>query len=232
MQITLLKDIVGSVAGEKAKGIVDLLASKKNVNEFLIAKKLGLTINQTRNILYKLADEGLVSFIRKKDTKKGGWYTYFWTLSHDKSLFKFRDNLAKKLGEINSDIQRKRTERFFYCTNCGQEFSEESALINDYTCPECGEALILKDNSKEAAALEKEAIKIQGALKEVEIELQGIHEKDQKTRQRKFKAEEKKKKEERDAKRKKRLKEMAKLKGISGKKKAKKSKAPGKKKKR
>src|SRR3989344_5879391 len=85
MQIDLLKEIVSSVAGEKAKAVVDLLHQKKNVNEFLVAKKLKLTINQTRNILYKLADEGLVSFIRKKDTKKGGWDTYFWTLNSGKS---------------------------------------------------------------------------------------------------------------------------------------------------
>ncbi len=217
MQIALLKDIVSSIAGEKAKGIVDLLASKKNINEFLVAKKLGLTINQTRNILYKLADKGLVSFVRKKDTKKGGWYTYFWTLNRNKSLFKFKDNLARKLDEINKESQRKKTERFFYCANCGQEFNEEAALINDYTCPECGEALILKDNLKEIALLEKEAMKIENALREVEVELQGIQEKDQKARQRKFKAEEKKKREEREAKRKKKIRER------EGKKKKKKS---------
>ena len=51
MQIELLKSIVSSIAGDKAKGIVELLIKKKNVNEFLIAKKLNLTINQTRNLL-------------------------------------------------------------------------------------------------------------------------------------------------------------------------------------
>lgn len=213
MQIALLKDIVGSVAGEKAKGIVDLLALKKNVNEFLIAKKLGLTINQTRNILYKLADEGLVSFVRKKDTKKGGWYTYFWTLNHDKSLFKFKDNLMKRMEELNQQKHKKKTERFFGCPNCDIEFNEEAALLNDYTCPECGETLVLKDNSKEIAALEKEVAKMQSVLQEIESELQTIQVKDLKSRQRRFKAEEKKKKTERDVRRKKRIKEMMKLKG-------------------
>jgi len=88
MQIKLLKDIVSSIVGQSSSKIVDLLYDKKNVNEFLIAKKLGLTINQTRNVLYRLADEGLVSFIRKKDNKKGGWYTYFWTLNSGKSFVK------------------------------------------------------------------------------------------------------------------------------------------------
>ena len=94
----LLKEIVGSTAGEKAKGIVDLLYGKKNVNEFLITKKLKLLINQTRHILYKLADEGLVSFIRKKDSKKGGWYTYYWTLHIGKGLSKYKENLVSNIN--------------------------------------------------------------------------------------------------------------------------------------
>jgi len=69
----LLKEVVAIVAGKQAEEIADILDSKKHVNEFLIAKKLGITINQTRNILYKLSDFGLVSFIRKKDKRKG-WY--------------------------------------------------------------------------------------------------------------------------------------------------------------
>src|SRR3989344_5440571 len=78
LDLDLLKDITSSVGGKNAAQIVDLLLDKKHINEFIVAKKLELTINQTRNILYKLSDEGLVSSIRKKDKKKG-WYTYFWT---------------------------------------------------------------------------------------------------------------------------------------------------------
>ena len=71
MQIKFLKSIVETLTNKQSAAIVDLLVDKKDVNEFLIAKKLGLTINQTRNILYKLSDFGLVSFIRKKDKRKG-----------------------------------------------------------------------------------------------------------------------------------------------------------------
>jgi len=55
MQIELLKEIVSVISGPTSIDIVDLLHKKKNVNEFLIAKKLNITINQARNILYKLA---------------------------------------------------------------------------------------------------------------------------------------------------------------------------------
>jgi len=54
MQTNFLEEIVENIAGSQAREIVKLLEGKKDVNEFLIAKKLKLTINQTRNILYKL----------------------------------------------------------------------------------------------------------------------------------------------------------------------------------
>src|SRR3989338_5700405 len=112
MQIDLLKEIVSSVVGQTGNSIVDLLYGKKNVNEFIIAKKLNVTINQARNVLYKLADEGLVSFVRKKDRKKGGWYTYFWTLNTGKGLYKFKNILEKEIENLQNQHNTKKTKRF------------------------------------------------------------------------------------------------------------------------
>ena len=211
MQSDLLKDIVVSVAGERSKSIVDLLISKKNVNEFLISKKLGLTINQTRNILYKLGDEGLVSFIRKKDRKKGGWYTYFWTLNLEKSLSRFHNILLKDIEYLKQQIHMKKTERFYLCENCSSEFNEENALLNNYTCTECGSVLQLKDNIKEIAELEKKVKHKEKSLHEVDAEVAILKEKDEKNKVRKLKAEEKKKKKDKDLKKKVKEKEMKKL---------------------
>jgi len=205
MQIDLLKDIVGSVAGEKAKSIVDLLHQKKNVNEFLVAKKLKLTINQTRNILYKLADEGLVSFVRKKDTKKGGWYTYFWTLNIERGLAKFKEYLHSLINSERQQIQVKKTEKFFFCPNCQIEMGEEQALSIQYTCQECGKTFELKDNSKEIMALEKEIVKQEKILNDLDKELDIINTQQNKAKARKLKAEEVKKKKEREERKKQRI---------------------------
>ncbi len=204
MQSDLLKEIVGSVAGEKAKSIVDLLHQKKNVNEFLVAKKLKLTINKTRNILYKLADEGLVSFVRKKDTKKGGWYTYFWTLNTERGLSKFKERLMKIIELEKQQVQTKKTLRFFFCQNCQIEIGEEQALSLQYTCQECGQPFELKDNSKEITSLEKEISKREKILVEIDSELKIINEQENKSKVRRLKAEELKKKKEREIKRKQR----------------------------
>src|SRR3989338_1775887 len=208
--IKLLKEIVLTYAGPNAVGIVDLLHDKKNVNEFLIAKKLNLTINQTRNILYKLADEGLVSFIRKKDKKKGGWYTYFWTLNISKSLSRYKEKIESDINNLKSQLTSKKTRTFYFCKNCHIEYNEENALLNEYTCPECGEILAIKDPSEAIDHINKEKEKIDSLKKLIDSELELVNDKEGKSRIRKMKAEVKKKEEERRKKRKLKAKEREK----------------------
>jgi transcription initiation factor TFIIE subunit alpha len=218
MQVNLLKTVVSSIAGQPASPIVDLLHDKKNVNEFLIAKKLKLTINQTRNILYRLADEGIVSFIRKKDRKKGGWYIYFWTLNTGKGLIRFRDHLLSTIDSTREQMDKRKTERFFHCPNCQIESNEESALQFQYTCPECGEVMQLKDRGKEVENLEKEIARLEGVLVGVVQEIGVISKKEDAVKVRKAKAEAKKKSKERALKKKKKEKEMKKMKRVKKKK--------------
>jgi transcription initiation factor TFIIE subunit alpha len=154
-----LKEVVVILVGKQAEPITDLLDNKKYVNEFLIAKKLGLTINQTRNILYKIADHGLVSSIRKKDKRKG-WYTYFWKIENLKSLEFLKDILTKKIENVNNQIKSRETKVFYICKNCNIEYNEENALLHDFTCPECGEVFVKSDNAKVLKELTKESEKL------------------------------------------------------------------------
>src|SRR3989344_3273822 len=211
MQVQLLKDIIKDFAGATAVGVVDLLHDKKNVNEFLIAKKLGLTINQTRNILYRLADEGLVSFVRKKDSRKGGWYTYFWTLSSGKSLSKFKDKLLKNLENLNGQLQSRLTKTFYYCKNCDIEYNEENALLHEYTCPECGEILGVRELEAVTKGLQQEIARINKVLEEVNKEIEEVNKKEDRGRARRFKEEEKKKEKEKLLRKRKRDREKKKL---------------------
>lgn len=230
MRVELLKEIIHSIIGEKSKGIVELLAENKNVNEFVIAKKLGLNINQTRNLLYKLLEEGLVSVTRKKNKKKGGWYDHFWTLNLEKSIVKFRENLAKKTDGLKQQIATRRNARFYICETCGKELGEEDALIHEYTCPECGTLLTLKDNSKDIMILEKDVARLEKILSDVNEELSSLVQKGQKVKERKLRALERKKKKERDEKRKTRNKDKAQQ-GKKAKKSSNKKSAPSRKKK-
>lgn len=149
-----LKEAVAIVAGKASENIVDYLSGTKYVNEFLIAKKLDLTINQVRNILYKLSDSGLVSSIRKKDKRKG-WYTYFWKIETVKALEFLRGNIEKKALQLKSQIESRELKTFYVCERCHIEYNEENALLHDFTCNECGNIFVIKDNTKLLKELKK-----------------------------------------------------------------------------
>ena len=150
-----LREYISIVAGSGADKILAILFNKKNVNEFLIAKKLNMTINQTRNILYKLADGGLVHFMRKKDLKSGGWYTYFWTLNENKCLVNYKASILKEIEEMKNLLEVQKTKQFYKCNTCGAEVSDEQALLNEFTCTECGEVYSLKDSADSIKDIEK-----------------------------------------------------------------------------
>jgi transcription factor E len=165
-----LKEVISIVVGKPAEDIVDLLDGDKYINEFIIAKKLDLTINQARNILYKISDHGLVSSIRKKDKKKG-WYTYFWKIEVLKSLEFLRELVLKNLNQLKNQIKSRETKRFYVCERCNIEFNEENAMLHDFTCNECGEVFSVKDNEKVLKEFKRNEEKLENKLKTIDNEI-------------------------------------------------------------
>lgn len=214
----LLREIISITVGKGTEPIADLLNSNKYQNEFNIAKKLGITINQTRNILYKISDFGLVVSERKKDKKKG-WYTYYWKFDIMKCLDFLKKRLLESREKFENQINRRESSQFYVCEYCNLEYSEEDALLMEFTCDECGELLTTKDNSNLIKGLKKNMEKIDEKIAEIEVEI----EKEQKKLDRKkaisIKAEEAEKeqkkleaKKRREERKKERDKEKAKLK--------------------
>jgi len=193
MQIKLLKSIVEILTNKQSAMIVDLLIGKKDVNEFLIAKKLGLTINQTRNILYKLSDFGLVSFIRKKDKRKG-WYIYFWTLNITKSLDLLEQKLKEELERHEAQLKSRKEKRYYLCKTCNIEVTEEVALLNDFICSECEEVYGLSNNEEIIKKLEKDIFRLNKEIESISEEKAKEEEKTEKKKTAKSKRAEKKKK--------------------------------------
>jgi len=183
MQVKLLHDLVEEMAGEDTGRIVDILFGKKDVNEFLIAKKMELTINQVRNILYKLSADGLVSFIRKKDKRKG-WYIYYWTLKTEKCLVKLEQSLLKKIESLQGILNSRETKRFYICKPCGIEVGEEKALEHGFSCEECAEVYELSDNSGPIRDTKARTTRTQKDLELIQAELVTIREKEARKRAR------------------------------------------------
>lgn len=165
VQVGLLKDLIRTVAGKGTEAIVDVLEKEKSVNEFKIAEKLKLTINQTRNILYKLSNQNIVSFTRKKDEKKG-WYIYFWTLNNQKALERLLTLKKKELYDLEHQVKSKENKHFYICPSDNLEFTDETAINHDFICPECGQLLQLATFDKKIAELNE---RIKQIKKEIEI---------------------------------------------------------------
>lgn len=220
----LLREVVVSIVGKQAEGVVELLYEKSYVNEFLIAKKLDVTINQARNFLYKLSDYGLVSSIRKKDKKKG-WYTYFWQIEILKSLEFLKSILIKNIDNLNAQLNSRETKQFYVCKRCNVELNEENALLCNFTCSECGDIFELRDNSKLVKDLKKSIEKAKEQLKIVMDELGSETAKSDKKRFAGMKREENKKAKEKKMKRE----EQARIRAKEKKKMEKFSKKPSKK---
>lgn len=188
----VIKEAIITVVGKQAGEITNFVDNKKHVNEFLIAKKMDITVNQVRNILYRLSDHGLVSSMRKKDKKKG-WYTYFWKIEGLKSLEFLRGILLKRIEQINSQIKSREKKNFYVCERCKIEFNEETALLYDFTCNECGGIFSMKDNSKVLKEFNRNTEKLKKRLEVVEEELEKRKEKVEKKKEREYKKEEKEK---------------------------------------
>ena len=207
----LLDEIVSDIGGAKASRLLDVIIDKEDVNEFLIAKKLDSTINEIRNILYKLSDYNLVSFTRKKDDEKG-WYTYFWTLDEEKSLRLLGKRVEERLEKKEKQMRDRENKTHYVCEDCKREIIEEDALEQNFTCPECGQIYEAKDSSKEVRKLKREVKKLKREKKQVAEELGKI-----------LRKRERKKKRRRERRKDRNKMPVEKIKGI-GKKKAKKFK--------
>jgi len=163
--VLILKELVRKIAGKTSEPIVDVLFGKTNVNEFKIAEKLQITINQARNILYRISSYGILDSTRKKDKRKG-WYTYFWTLNIIKALEVFIKLKTKEIETLEQILKSHQHKQFYVCPQDNIEMSEETAMHHNYLCPECG--LLLQPIAKEKK-LKEISSKIETEKHELEI---------------------------------------------------------------
>src|SRR3989338_9156756 len=109
MKITLksLEDLVITIVGEDVLPLVRILWGKNNISEFKIAEMLNVTVNQVRNMLYRLNEQNLVDFIRKKDKKKS-WYIYYLIFNKQKKHRRcFNKSKPKTIRRFKSTIIKR-----------------------------------------------------------------------------------------------------------------------------
>ena len=168
MKVTskVVEEIVSEVAGNDVLPLVKALRNKTNVSEFKLADNIRKEINLTRNMLYRLYDNNLVSFIRKKDKKKG-WYIYYWTFNQKRIKDLAKVTKKRKLERLMERLGREKTTQFYICKNKCLRLDFEQSHDFLFKCPECGLLLDLEDNAKKIKELQAEVAKLQKELKDL-----------------------------------------------------------------
>ncbi len=143
----LIKKVVTELVGEEALPIIWYLRGKTRISEFIIAEELDMEIHTTRNILYKLLEENIVYFHRKKDKIKG-WYICYWDFN-EKIIPYLAEKIRKnKIARLKERLKREEGNQFYLCRNACARMDFEQAMEFNFKCPECGELMNLQDNTR------------------------------------------------------------------------------------
>ena len=162
----IVEDVVEEVAGKDVLPLIKALKNKKNVSEFKLATDVKQEINTTRNMLYRLFDNSLVSFVRRKDKKKG-WYIYYWTFNTKMIKYLATDLRRKRLDKMKERLKREEEIEFYHCQDECMRLDFDQATNFEFKCPECGKLLDREDMKEKTKKIEN----IKKDIKDVEKEL-------------------------------------------------------------
>ena len=140
-------EVVREVIGEDAVDITNYLYGKERISEFTIAEEVDYEIHTARYILYKMLENNLATFIRRKD-RITGWYICYWTLDLDRIARKQRELLDDQIEELEGRLENEQGSQFYMCSNTCVRQTFPKAAENNYKCPECGEIMNTQDNSR------------------------------------------------------------------------------------
>ena len=143
----VIEDIISEIAGKDVVPLVLSLKNRKNVSEFTLAENIDKEINETRNMLYRLHNANLVSFVRRKDKAKG-WYIYYWTFNKKRVAHLLSELRKERLSKLYNKLNREKNNNFFVCTNKCIRLDFEQATEFEFKCPECGSLLNHEDNTR------------------------------------------------------------------------------------
>lgn len=162
----MVEDLVKGVAGIATVSLANLIVENPGISEFSLADKLKISINEIRNLLYKLQDHNLVYSTRKKDRQKG-WYIYYWTFNmlHARDLL-----IGKKSRQILILEETKKEEiegKLYACPSNCLRMSLEDAMENNFKCPECEKIMIQEKDERDIKKIDAEVAHLRHEIHEL-----------------------------------------------------------------
>ena len=151
MRITkeILTKTTEEAIGEDAIPLVFKLKGRENISEFKLADELKVDVHLVRNILYRLNNFHLATYMRKKDRQKG-WYISYWTLNTKRFTEVYEKLQVNRLENLKEKLKKEQEYRegLYICPNLCTRMNFEHAMELSFTCPECGRILNPQDNAK------------------------------------------------------------------------------------
>jgi len=164
--LQILENFVNEVAGKDAVKLVNLMKERENISEFTLAEDLKLSINQVRNLLYKLNEHNLVYSSRKKDREKG-WYIYYWTFNFKHARDILTSKKRSRINHLHEELKTESQKGFYVCPNNDIRVDLEEALEYNFKCPECGALLKQEDSIKRISEIQNEITRLTHELEEL-----------------------------------------------------------------
>lgn len=134
-----VRQMLIELGGENALAIIRNFYGNHSDDE--LSKKLKLKISDVRATLNKLHNEGLVNYIREKDSETG-WYSYSWSLNIMR-MERWAGAQSLKIGDLVGS-------QYYFCPACGESSitNFDSAAEDDFRCERCNRLLDFIDEKK------------------------------------------------------------------------------------
>ena len=149
MSTKLTEHVVHESIGQEVMPVVEYLKGKKDISEFTIAKGIKAEVGYVRQMLYKLQNQNLVTYFRKKDRIKG-WYISYWTFNQRGVPELAMSIKRNKLQALKERLQREEENKglFYICPKFCSRMNFEDATEVEFKCPECGQSMQHQDNER------------------------------------------------------------------------------------
>ncbi|MCW1296668.1 MAG: hypothetical protein OH319_03220 [Candidatus Parvarchaeota archaeon] len=164
----LIKDrriakLILGISGRDGIRLYSILSRVDKMDEFELARRLNLEVNVVRSLLYKLYNEKLVEYTKRRDRRKG-WWIYIWKVVPDRPLYLLKKRRKIKLARLKERLEKEKVIQLFQCEKCKVRMSFTKAMQNNFCCPYCGSQLTAVDSTIVIKELEREIAEIEKAL--------------------------------------------------------------------
>jgi transcription initiation factor TFIIE subunit alpha len=156
----LTSKVVTELVGEEALPIIFYLKGKKQISEFIIAEELDMEIHFVRNLLYRLLEYNIVSFIRKKDRIKG-WYICYWDFNEPMVPYLAEKIRLSKIAKLKDRLEKEQKHTFYMCRSACVRMPFEKSMEFNFKCPECGGLMNEQDNNRTREQIQQQICELE-----------------------------------------------------------------------